>query len=284
VQPIFVGDVQGCAVELHEILERARLRYGSDFELCLLGDVVNRGPRSLEALETAHELVERGRARYVLGNHELGLLAVSMGLRSLRPLDTVAPILESPDASFWVEWLRRRPVLEHGVLGERPYVMVHAAAHPDLALRELVERARAVEARLADPDLGAVMKFLAAGRGEDPVRDFLDLLVHCRSFTDADHWSREEPRRPEEAWHAVWASRGHEHGVVYGHWATQGLHVAPGLRGLDTGCVHHGRGRVGHLTAWIPDRARPDPFALPDVGFWQVQAHRKYYIEAGGQP
>lgn len=283
MQPIFIGDVQGCVEELAEILDRARRQLGSDFELWVAGDVVNRGPHSLAALEQVHELVEQGRARHVLGNHELALLLTAVGLRAMRPLDTMAEVLESPDASYWIEWLRRRPLVEHGVLGERPFAMVHAAVHPDWTLPQLVERARRVEARLADPDLAAVMKFLALGRDEDPDRDLLDRLVHCRSVEPSGRWSREEPARPEEAWHRVWARREHAYGVVYGHWSTQGLHVAPGLRGLDTGCVHHGRGRRGYLTAWVPDLRRPDPFALPDTGFWQVEARRRYYLEASGE-
>jgi bis(5'-nucleosyl)-tetraphosphatase (symmetrical) len=284
VQPIFVGDIQGCAEELKEILGRARARFGESFEAWFVGDLLNRGPESLRALEMVHALVEKGRARYVLGNHELGLLLASLGLRPLRPLDTAVEVLESPEASFWIEWLRRRPLVEDGVLGERPFAMVHAAAHPDWGLPELAARARAVEAKLADPNLKAVMRFLGAEAKTDPDRDLLDRLVHCRSVPGPGRWSREEPSRPEDAWHAAWTRRGHRYGVVYGHWAMQGLHVAPGLRGLDTGCVHHGRGRTGYLTAWIPELRRKDPFQIPDDGFWQVQARRRYYIEAGGEP
>lgn len=283
MQPIFVGDVQGCAEELKEILGRARARYGESFEALFVGDLVNRGPASLRALELAFGLVEKGRARYVLGNHELGLLMAGLGLRPLRPLDSAVEILDSPEASFWIEWLRRRPLVAEGVLGERPYVMVHAAAHPDWSLPELVARARGVEARLASPSLEAVMRFLAADPRDDPDRDLLDRLVHCRSVPGPGRWSRDEPARRSEAWHAVWLKSGHRYGVVYGHWAMQGLHVAPGLRGLDTGCVHHGRGRTGLLTAWLPDLRRKDPFQIPDQGFWQVQARRKYFIEASAE-
>ncbi|HEX5635437.1 MAG TPA: hypothetical protein VFX50_19475, partial [Gemmatimonadales bacterium] len=76
---------------------------------------------------------------------------------------------------------------------------------------------------------------------------------------------------------AAWARAGHDYGVVYGHWALQGLHVAPRLRGLDTGCVHHGRDRDGFLTAWLPDPRARDPFEVPDERFWHVRAHRPYY-------
>lgn len=285
MQPIFVGDVQGCAVELVEILGRARARFGERFELYFVGDLVNRGPESLRVLEIVHALVEKGRARTVLGNHDLGLLLAALGVRSLRaPLDTMVEVLDSPEASYWIEWLRRRPLVEDGFLGERPFALVHAAVHPDWTLAELRGRARAVEARLADPNLKAVMKFLGAERDEEPERDDLERMIHCRSVLGGGRWSREEPQRKEEAWHAVWLRRAHRYGVVYGHWAMQGLHVGPGLRGLDTGCVHHGRGRAGYLTAWLPDLRRKDPFSLPDDDFWQVQARRKYYIEATGAP
>ena len=87
----------------------------------------------------------------------------------------------------------------------------------------------------------------------------------------------------------AWRLRDPGFGVVYGHWARQGLHVSPGLRGLDTGCVHHGRGRDGVLTAWLPDSAPSasgDPFAVPDERFWQVPAKRRYYYPRadGGPP
>jgi bis(5'-nucleosyl)-tetraphosphatase (symmetrical) len=285
VQPIFVGDVQGCAVELQEILDRARARFGSGFEVGFVGDLVNRGPGSLRALEIVHELVERGRARTVLGNHDLGLLLAALGLRPLRPpLDTMLEVLESPDASYWIEWLRHRPLALDGRLGERPYVLVHAAVHPAWDVDEIRRRARAIEARLGAKDLESVREFLASDPAESPERDDLDRMIHCRSVLGGGRWSRDEPERKDQAWHAAWLRRAHPYGVVYGHWAVQGLHVAPGLRGLDTGCVHHGRGRSGQLTAWLPDPRRKDAFAIPDAGFWQVQARRKYYIEASGGP
>ena len=57
----------------------------------------------------------------------------------------------------------------------------------------------------------------------------------------------------------------------------EGLHVAPGLRGLDTGCVHHGRNGDRALTAWLPDERRSTPFGVPDESFWRVPAKRIYY-------
>ena len=93
--------------------------------------------------------------------------------------------------------------------------------------------------------------------------DLLGRLTRARSVSPSGGWSAEEPTGRERAWHEAWSEQGHDYGIVYGHWAMQGLHVAKGLRGLDTGCVHHGRGRAGALTGWIPDRRASIPSICP---------------------
>jgi hypothetical protein len=157
--------------------------------------------------------------------------------------------------------------------------MAHAAVHPDWTLDELVERTRRVEARLGHPDRRVLERLLAADRGKDADLDLLGRLTSCRSVGRDEEWSTQSPAEAGagEAWHERWASRGHRFGVVYGHWSLQGLHVAAWLRGLDTGCVHHGRGRDGALTAWLPDPDAATPFDVPDDRFWRIPARRRYY-------
>jgi bis(5'-nucleosyl)-tetraphosphatase (symmetrical) len=255
--------------------------HGEDFELWLVGDLINRGPASLQVLRAVRPLVEEGRARYVLGNHEIWLLESFFGRRPLRHPDTMADLLTRPDIEDWVEWIRRRPLVETGELSGRPFAMVHAAIHPDWGLDTLVARAREAEARLGDVDRSVAERFLAGDREADVALDALWLMTSCRSFNADGSWSSEEPVPPAVPWHAAWSRRAHSYGVVYGHWALQGLHVAPRLRGLDTGCVHHGRdGHEGFLTAWLPKETREDPFDLPDREFCQVRAHRRYYPES----
>jgi bis(5'-nucleosyl)-tetraphosphatase (symmetrical) len=277
VQTIFIGDVQGCADELDELLERARADFGDGFTLWCVGDLVNRGPLSLRALERIRERHTRGLARVVLGNHELALLRSALGLRTPAEFDSFSDVLASPDLDAWVDWLRRRPLIETGRLGAQRFVMVHAAVHPEWSLETLCAKARAVESRLADSDLGRVRQFLVDGDGEPDVLDTLERLTCCRSVDSAGGWSSQQPDGRWQAWHRAWSEQRHPYGVVYGHWALQGLHVAPGLRGLDTGCVHHGRGRQGFLTAWLPDPEADTPFDVPDDHFWQVPARRMYY-------
>jgi len=276
LQRIFVGDVQGCADEFEALLGRAKSAFGDRCELWLVGDLVNRGPGSLRVLRLARDLVELRGARCVLGNHEVSLLETAAGLRALHPQDTFGEVLAQPDADDWVDWLRRRPLVETGCLGHQPFAMVHAAAHPDWALHHLEEHARRIEARLGGSTRREAERFLAADPREDPARDDLERLTACRSVNPSGGWSEEIPLDAANAWHRHWAERRHGYGVVYGHWALQGLHVARWLRGLDTGCVHHGRGRDGLLTAWLPDPDSETPFEPPDERFWQIPARRVY--------
>jgi bis(5'-nucleosyl)-tetraphosphatase (symmetrical) len=281
MRPVFVGDVQGCADELDDLLGRVEERVGGRFALWQVGDLVNRGPANVRALARVRGLLEAGRAEYVLGNHEIHLLKAAFGLEKPRALDTYTEVLEHRDARAWIEWLRRRPVAVVSELGSTPFAMVHAAVHPDWSLDDVAERARAIAALLGGADESVARAFLG-GEIETELGDALRLMTLCRGMTPDGRWSPEYPGSRDErgvvrvAWHEAWSARAHEYGIVYGHWAMQGLHVADGLRGLDTGCVHHGRDHDGHLTAWVPEPGDAAPFATPDARFVQVLAHRRY--------
>ena len=276
-QPVFVGDIQGCADEFDDLLRRLHDRFGDEFVLHSVGDLVNRGPDNLRVLERMRELVAAGRGHHVLGNHEIALISAGLGLRPVGERDTIGDVLESAEATVWVEWLRGRPLLESGKLAGQVYVMVHASVAPNWSAEDCAAQGQRAAARLAGSDLDDVRAFLAQPPSEaapDSERDVLGRLVSCRSVR-REAWSSKEPGEADsQPWHRAWLSEGHDYGVVYGHWARQGLHLAPGLRGLDTGCVHHGRGRDGCLTAWLPAGDRP--FDVPEPVLWQVPARRRY--------
>jgi bis(5'-nucleosyl)-tetraphosphatase (symmetrical) len=282
VQRVFVGDVQGCAEELDEIVGRASAAFGSEFELWLVGDLINRGPDNVRVLRRVRELMDRERCHAVLGNHEVGFLACAFGLRAPGPMDTLNDLLERSDLDEWVGWIRRLPLALTGRLGERPFAMVHASLDPAWTLEDLERLAALAGAPLADPDPEVARQFLAAPVDENPFREPAARMLTCRSVLPDGRWSSLPPAEVAGArpWHEAWREARHGYGVVYGHWAMQGLQVAPGLRGLDTGCVHHGRGRPGLLTAWLPDEALADPFAVPDARFWHVPARRPYARDA----
>jgi bis(5'-nucleosyl)-tetraphosphatase (symmetrical) len=288
---IFIGDVQGCADELEDLLALAAAELGDDFEVWSVGDLINRGPDNRRVLERMRELHEAGRARIVLGNHEISLLMRWLGVRGGSSTDTLDDILSAPDIEYWIHWLRELPLVETGELDGQPFAMVHASVHPDWDLDSLIEHARCAEEPLRNLEPAKLRNWLRPtpeGSAKASARDDLDRLTRGRSVTDAaGSWSDRLPTRNSDAWHRRWAKRGHEYGIVYGHWALQGLHIAPGLRGLDTACVHHGRdnGRGGRtkgcLTAWIPctdapRRAGLAHFGVPDDRFVRVKAKKRY--------
>lgn len=114
-----IGDVQGCFSSLQTLLKACDFNSAKD-KLWFVGDLVNRGPESLQTLRFVRDLGER--AVVVLGNHDLHLLGVWAGHRKVHHSDTLAPILEAPDCDELMQWLLHRPMahFEHGVL------MVHA--------------------------------------------------------------------------------------------------------------------------------------------------------------
>jgi bis(5'-nucleosyl)-tetraphosphatase (symmetrical) len=290
VQRIFIGDVQGCGDELEELLTRANQTFGAGFELWCVGDLLNRGPKNLLALRCVRELVAAGRGFYVLGNHEINLLRVWLGLRDLAPQDTLAEVIAADPSEGWMDWMCSQRVALSGEVEGSKYAMVHASVHPDWSLEELEAKAERVEERLSSNDRSELRALLDVGAPTSDMglaedRDTLGRLTRCRSVDLALGWSSGSPEQSSRPWHAAWSEREHDYGVVYGHWSMQGLHVAPGLRGLDTGCVHHGRGRDGYLTAWLPaarsgddaGASGSDQFEVPDVRFWRIPARRRYY-------
>ena len=92
-----IGDVHGCWRTLQALLESIEWRPEDD-ELWFVGDLVNRGPWSLEVLRWAYE--QRSGLKIVLGNHDLHLLARAAGVTRAKSDDTLDDILHAPDRDF----------------------------------------------------------------------------------------------------------------------------------------------------------------------------------------
>lgn len=239
-----VGDVQGCYRTLERLLARLGFDRRSD-RLWLVGDLVNRGPRSLEVLRWAREMGDRVTA--VLGNHDLHLLGRAAGTRRAKPKDTLDSVLGARDRDSLLDWLRRRPLLHRD--GDR--VLVHAGLLPAWTVARAEALAREAEAWLREPKADALRALARDGprswREDLGEKDRMRLAVEsftrlrtcgpdgriCRSFTGA----------PEQApdgclpWFAVPGRSSRGVTVVCGHWAALGLRIEPGLVALDTGCV-----------------------------------------------
>ena len=115
-----VGDLQGCLDPLYRLLEE--VKFSSQDELWLAGDLVNRGPQSLESLRFVMALGNQ--AKVVLGNHDLHLLALHHGLTDLKVDNTLVPIMTAPDRHELMTWLQAQPLLHYSQ--QYDTVMTHA--------------------------------------------------------------------------------------------------------------------------------------------------------------
>jgi bis(5'-nucleosyl)-tetraphosphatase (symmetrical) len=240
-----IGDVQGCADELEALLERCGFDAARD-RLWFVGDLVNRGPKSLEVLRRVRALGDT--AVVVLGNHDLHLVCHAEGFWQRRADDTLDEVLAAPDGAELVAWLRARPMMHL----EGRYAMVHAGLLPQWTLARARELAREVEAALRGP---GYREFLANMYGSKPDRwddalagnDRLRVIVNAMTrmrFCTAEGVMelREKGKAPPpgfSAWFDARATRD-EAAIVCGHWSTLGLKLTERLIALDSGCVWGG--------------------------------------------
>lgn len=148
-----IGDVQGCYAALENLLAKIQFDPARD-RLWFTGDLVNRGPQSLEVLRYVKGL--GARATCVLGNHDLHLLAVAAGTAKPRPRDTLDAILRAPDRDELLDWLRSRPLLHHD--DRLGYTLIHAGLLPSWSLADA--RRLAHEGETALRRVGAVAFFV----------------------------------------------------------------------------------------------------------------------------
>jgi bis(5'-nucleosyl)-tetraphosphatase (symmetrical) len=247
-----IGDIQGCMGTLTRLLERIDFRPHQD-HLLIVGDLVNRGPSSLEALRWAY--AHRHSLTLVLGNHDLALLAYAAGVRPLRPKDTFGALTDAPDKDVLLTWLARRPFahLHHDVL------LLHAGVLPSWDLNTTLKHADLAHRALTGPNAA---QFL--GALEHPPSDDLPLPRPLREAVAAarvlTYLRVVQPSgKPEFAYKGTRADlpahltpwfqavpRGTQNTtIICGHWAALGLHTADNVRAIDTGCVWG-----GPLTAW----------------------------------
>ena len=266
-----IGDVQGCYNELIELL--AQIEFDPDNDrLWFVGDLVNRGPGSLEVLRFVKGLGDS--AVSALGNHDLHLLAIAAGTREPGPGDTFDAILAAPDRTELIDWLRRCPLLHHdAALG---CTMLHAGLPPQWDLGQAADCAAEVEAVLRSNDHVAFLRDMYGGkpdlwskdlRGTDRLRFILNCFTRLR-FCDAEgriHLKEKGSPFGRSDGLVPWfdvpgrASKGLR--LVFGHWSTLGRYDAPGVHALDSGCVWGGA-----LTALRLD-GEPQWISLPCTGY-----------------
>ncbi len=244
-----IGDLQGCRPKLTELLEHIHAISPAP-RLIFVGDLVNRGPNSLETLREVRDLGDR--AEVVLGNHDLHLLAVACGLRKQHRSDTLDDVLNAPDRDELLDWLRRRPL----ALFENGHLLVHAGVPPQWTAPQTMALAGEVEDVLRSPrwvDFLAQMygnepaKWDDALEGADRLRCIVNALTRIRFCTADGKMDLSVSKGVETElpgymrWFDVPGRKTEDVPVVFGHWSTLGLIMRPNLISLDTGCLWGGK-------------------------------------------
>lgn len=244
-----IGDVQGCYAAFLELLEVIAYDPGRD-RLWLTGDLVNRGEDSLGMLRWC--MVHDDGVVAILGNHDLHLLAVAEGLVPPHRKDTLTEILEAPDRTEVLDWLRRRPMLHR----EGDWLMVHAGLMPEWTAEMAASLARELEAALRGSDYRSFLRDMygneprhwsEALNGQDRLRLIANAMTRLR-FLHADGGLEFLHKcAPAEAppslipWYDMPGRLSRDVRVVFGHWSTLGLYVRSDIAALDTGCLWGGR-------------------------------------------
>jgi bis(5'-nucleosyl)-tetraphosphatase (symmetrical) len=264
-----VGDLQGCDGAFGRLLATVGFSPSRD-SLTLLGDLVNRGPSSLAVLRRVRDLGAAATA--VLGNHDLHVLAVSLGARPAQPRDTLQGVLEAPDRQALLAWLRAQPLATqaHG------WLCVHAGVAPSWSAAQTLALASEASALLQSADGDDLLRSMY---GNQPARwqddlhgtprwraivNVLTRMRFCRDDGTMD-FDTKEGAHAAPAGFMPWfdvplrATAGTR--MAFGHWSTLGLMQRDSLLALDTGCVWGGA-----LTAARVDGGRCEVVQVPCIG------------------
>ena len=244
-----IGDIQGCYNELRRLLDVIKFDPAQD-QLWLTGDLVNRGPHSLETLRFIRGLGES--AISVLGNHDLHLIATVVTLGKAGKKDTLGPILRASDCDELVDWLRRQRLFYHN----EQYCMLHAGLPPQWDFAETHAMAGAVEQAIQGDDYQHFFRSMYGNKpnvwqDDLPKTEKLRFAVNC--FTrlrycsldgemDFHHKGPPGTQPPHlMPWFSVPGRKSRDMRIIFGHWSTLGFYVDHNVYSIDTGCLWGGQ-------------------------------------------
>jgi bis(5'-nucleosyl)-tetraphosphatase (symmetrical) len=248
-----IGDVQGCYDELKALLTQIKFKSDRD-QLWFCGDLVNRGPKSLETLRYIRSLEDN--AITVLGNHDLHLLATAYDHKKLGKKDTLYNILQADDAAELLNWLRHQPLAFHDQ--ERKITLLHAGTHPDWDIEKTLKLAKEVEQVLQSDNH---INFYKHMYGDKPfiwndslsgwsryrfITNILTRLRYCDEQGKPALNAKGAPGSQAEhlfPWYEIAKRKSQHDTIIFGHWSTlphAGITSINNTYAIDSGCLWGG--------------------------------------------
>ncbi len=267
-----IGDIQGCYFELKALLSQLAFDPRVD-RLWFVGDLVNRGPDSLDVLRFVRDLGEA--ALVVLGNHDLHLLALAAGNTRHARKNTLDAVLKAPDRDELLHWLRHRPLLHHDPA--KGLTLIHGGLPPQWDLAEARACADELERALRGDHY---QDYLLAMYGNQPDRWSPDLrgmerlrfITNCLTrlrfcASDGTLALKEKGEIGRQAaglipWFRVAGRKTRHDRIIFGHWSTLGYHEEENIWAIDSGCLWGGA-----LTALRLDTQPMTPTQLNCKGY-----------------
>jgi len=256
-----IGDLQGCYDDFRRLLDKCQFNPDED-TLWLAGDLINRGPNSLETLRYVMSLGDT--VISVLGNHDLHMLAVDAGMKTTRDPDLIK-ILDAPDRQQLMHWLRQRPLIHHD--STSGYTMVHAGIYPKWDLTQAQAHAAELHAVLRSDRHQDFFEHMYGDQPDCWSEDLAGwdrLRFICNSFSRMRFCSDDGQlylkakgppgTQPEnfQPWFSINNRKTRNQKIIFGHWSTLGEISTHNTFALDTACIWGGQ-----LTALQVDSAEP---------------------------
>lgn len=244
-----IGDVQGCYDDLLRLLDFIQFDANKD-QLWFAGDLVNRGPKSLETLRLVKSLGTS--AVTVLGNHDLHLLAAANTPITASTKTALQQVLLAADRDELIDWLRHRPFFHH----DDHFCLVHAGLPKQWNLTQVLAMTRIAEEALQSDQYPRV---LSAMYGDKPdlwstrLTGMAKLRFIINSFTrmrycDADGrldltFNGPPGSQPEKLipWFKVPGRKTTDLKIIFGHWSSLGYYQGENCYAIDTGCLWGGQ-------------------------------------------
>lgn len=256
-----IGDIQGCFDEFEQLLKIINYDHNHD-HLWFVGDLVNRGPKSLEVLRLIKDLPN---TKIVLGNHDLHLLNFYNKIVDFET-SHLEQILTAPDGKKLVEWLKNQPLVYHNL--KHNCVLVHAGIYPGWDLANALKYAQEVEKLFRGKDYLDFLKHMYGNKPtiwHDDLKGWKRERFIINAFTrmrfcdlqgnlEFDHAGKIDTAPTGYfPWFKIPWRKTKNIKIIFGHWAAlEGKADETNVYALDTGCVWG-----GSLTAFrIEDNAK----------------------------